>query len=117
MLLAEHGVLRLVPDALRCEGAALEQAALPKDVGRALGCCCGEPLPGFYGDWVREERLRPAGLAEALTLAAIAQLPQLASAPAPATAAPLADRLPSYGVRAFGLLPTPARLRQHFETA
>jgi len=117
VLLADRRVLRLVPDALWCDATAFEQAALEGDAVRALGCYGGELLPGFYDDWVQEERSRLAGLAEALTSAAPAEAAPLAAAPAAASAARSDDRLPSYCTRAFGLLPTLVRLREQIGTA
>jgi predicted ATPase len=64
----------------------------------------GELLPGFYDDWVLEERERLAALHGSLAAPAGAAA-ALAGAPASATAAPAADGLPAYLTTFFGRTP------------
>jgi predicted ATPase len=117
VLQAEQRVLRLLPGALWCDGVAFESAARQGDTAQALRCYGGELLPGFYDDWVQEERLRLAALAERLSRQPHTPIadPAAVVAPQPNVPAPTVSSwstlLPSYWTRAFGLTPTLERLR------
>ncbi len=64
VLQADRRVLRVVPGALWCDAVAFEaaQRAGQRELAQAL--YLGELLPGFYDEWVADERLRLQSLAE-----------------------------------------------------
>lgn len=82
LLHTDPGTLGLVPGALRCDADDLHAA--------------GELLPGFYDDWVQDERRRLAALAERV---------------APPVA-PARSGLPRYLTRLLGAEAQAARLRE-----
>ena len=94
VLQADRRVLRVVPGALWCDAIAFEKAqrAGQREVAQAL--YRGELLPGFYDEWVAEERLRLQALAERSFdgSAAAAAADADAAVPAPARPAPAAAR-------------------------
>jgi len=98
---ADRRVLRLVAGAIRCDAHEFEQACRRGDAACAMSLYRGELLPGFYDEWIVDERLRLQALADRLDLRgpvttrapAGAQPPQpgrAASTSAPATASPRA---------------------------
>ena len=123
VLQADRRVLRVVPGALWCDAVAFEKAqrAGQRDLAQAL--YLGELLPGFYDDWVADERLRLQALAErsfdeptstaagaarpASPAAGAPNHPALAAAPPPAPG----TRLPQYLTRLIGADQQGARLR------
>ncbi len=64
VLLADRRVLRVVPTALWCDAVAFEQAQRAGQQELAQALYGGELLPGFYDDWVVDERMRLLALAE-----------------------------------------------------
>ncbi len=77
VLLADRGNVRVVPHALACDALEFERHVRAGRAEQALALYRGELLPGFYDDWIDEERLRFAALHERLT----AQLAQPLATP------------------------------------
>ena len=67
VLLADRRSIRLQPGALHCDANAFEAALRTGRLDQARALYRGELLPGFYDDWIHDERLRLAALAERLT--------------------------------------------------
>ena len=66
LLSADRRVLRLAPGALWCDVPAFEAALRRGDTETARQLWAGDLLPGFYDDWVHEERQRLQALADRL---------------------------------------------------
>ena len=66
VLLADRRVLRAVPGALWCDVVAFEQAWRNPSPTPALALYGGDLLPGFFDEWVVDERQRLQALAERL---------------------------------------------------
>lgn len=104
VLQAERLTLRLRAGALVCDAWRFEQALRAGALPEAAALYRGELLPGFYDDWVHDERQRLQALADGLP----AGLPPPLPAPAPAApepvaaAAPAALNLPHYLTRVYG---------------
>ncbi len=64
VVVADNRTLRLVPHAVWCDATAFESAVAHGVANEALGHYSGDLLPGFYDEWVLEERQRLATLAE-----------------------------------------------------
>lgn len=94
LLLADRQTLRLADGALACDVSAFE-AAVRTHPADAAALYAGELLPGFYEDWVQDERRR---------LAALAERPEVA-APAPRAG------LPRYLTRLLGTEAIAAQLQ------
>ncbi len=94
LLLADRHSLRLAEGLLACDVSDFE-AAVRTQPAEAAALYAGELLPGFYGDWVQDERRR---------LAALAERPEVA-APAPRAG------LPRYLTRLLGTEATAAQLQ------
>ena len=105
VLSADRATIRLRSAAFRCDAAEFESAV--KDAGRAAspeakrdaldraaGLLAGELLPGFYDDWIIEERERLNALAEEVRQQRTA-LPETGrAASTPVSAAPAPTALP-----------------------
>lgn len=107
VLLADRMHLRLVPGSLGCDATRFQELVRAGQVDAARTLYRGQLLPGFYEDWIDEERMRleslherlaPAGLDNTLVGAA-AKMPEQPAGP-PALAARVT--LPSYLTRMFG---------------
>jgi predicted ATPase len=99
---AEHGLapvlqadrlnLRLVAGALQCDVHAFERGARTGQGAAALAVYPGDLLPGFYDEWIVDERQRLASLHDELLrrapVAAGPAVPAAVPATAPATASP-----------------------------
>ena len=130
---ADRNAVRLVPGTVSCDALAFEQACRRGAHEPARALYGGDLLPGFFDEWISDERLRLEGLFDRLPVAALpATLPQEAPATEPATepatapatapatqpaalpAAPALPRsaLPAYLTRMVGADPQAARLRQ-----
>ena len=124
VLHADRRSLRLVTDAVWCDAIEFEHAARRSDHAAAKSLYRGELLPGFYDEWVLEERERLESLADGLASATLAPavpaLPALADptqaatalldTSRPDTAPSFAARLPSYLTRWLGTASSQARL-------
>ena len=94
VLQADRQALRLTPDALSCDVPAFEAAMRAGRFDEARALYRGELLPGFADEWIVEERLRLAALADRLDEAGVAAPAITASVPAahvslPSASAPL----------------------------
>lgn len=122
VLQADRRVITPVRGALWCDAGALEQAlrAGQRDLAQAL--YRGELLPGFYDEWVIDERERIQALLDRLGESAVRTLPAAlaqittgtATAKVPAARVvipgPTRPRLPHYLTRFVGADPAGARL-------
>ncbi|NRF68378.1 NACHT domain-containing protein [Aquincola sp. S2] len=122
VILADRQSLRINTAALSCDVQAFETALREGRFDAARALYQGELLPGFYDEWVHEERGRLAALAE--RLAAAPALPAPSAPSAPVAAPPIATlppvetaEPPSYLTRLFGrdaeLAQLPGLLREH----
>ena len=115
VLLADRMNVRVVPGSLRCDALSFEQSLRAGDSDGARALYRGEFMPGFYEDWVGEERRRLATLFDRLE--AVPALPAAPSSGHPAapaagrTSPPEPSRMPSYWTRLFGVEHSAARLR------
>ncbi len=115
VLLADRNSVRVQPGTLACDAVQFERHVRAGRVAAAQHLYRGDLLPGFYDDWIDEERLRLAALHDRVAL--------LAPEQAHAVALPMAQRvvdaptrlrrvsLPSYLTRMFGAQAQAARLR------
>jgi predicted ATPase len=107
VLVADRRVLRAVPGALWCDATAFEAALQAGHADTAAALWRGELLPGFYDEWIVDERLRLTALHDRLADGT----PHLA--PAPPRTAPVPVRtlaLPHYLTRLVGADQVGARL-------
>ena len=116
VLQADRLGVRVVPGALACDAREFEAHLRAGRHAAAAASYRGELLPGFYDEWINDERQRLAALFDRLPAAAAPAGPPAAgsSAPvrAPADAAPARVALPSYLTRMFGAEAAGATLRQ-----
>ncbi len=113
VLIADRLSVRVVPGAIDSDVLQFERSLRDGRHAQALALYAGELLPGFYDDWIDEERLRLAALFERASAAP----PAPVVAAAQNTAAPAAagnvtrSPLPVYLTRFFGRDADAARLR------
>lgn len=100
VLQADRVAVRVVPGALECDAVDFEQAVRAGQVQRARALYRGELMPGHFDEWIADERLRLAALAD--------RLPAEAT---PAAPWPSAGDAPAYLTRFFGREADGARLR------
>ncbi len=62
VLLADRQTIRLVPGALHCDVQDFEAACKANRHDEAVSGYGGDLLPGFYDEWISDERLRLEGL-------------------------------------------------------
>ena len=111
VLLADRVSVRVVPGSLACDATRFEREARAGRADAARALYRGELLPGFYDDWIDEERLRFAALHERLAEAPPTLLPTVpATLPSTVVAGPRIF-LPTYLTRVFGADEQAARLR------
>jgi predicted ATPase len=115
VLQADRTHVRVVGGALACDARQFEQHVRAGRVEAARNLYRGELLPGFYDDWIDDERVRLIALHERLPLAreAAVEAPAAAGAPPPTEARVPAGRvtLPHYLTRMFGADEQGAQLR------
>ena len=114
VLIADRLSVRVVPGAMDCDVAQFERSLREGRHAQALALYAGELLPGFYDDWIDEERLRLAALFERACAAPPVPVtaPLAMAASAPAVAVGVAHSLlPVYLTRFFGRDADAARLR------
>ncbi len=124
VILADRRVLRAAPGALWCDATAFEQALRAGQRELAQALYGGELLPGFYDEWVVDERQRLQALADRVgelpvpagsaRPAAAPQEPSRQAPPRPVLPAPPrapGQRLPTYLTRLIGADQHGARLR------
>ena len=109
VLLADRAGVRLNPQAFACDALEFVQHAAAGRGARARQLYRGELLPGFYDDWIQDERLRLQAMFERLadpTSAELAESPLAIVQTAPGVGVTLfPDRqwlLPSYLSAFFG---------------
>ncbi len=111
VLLADRHALRINPQVLSCDVTAFERCAQQGRADEARALYQGELLPGFYDEWVLQERTRLAALAERLgpaeTVALAVAAPGLPAAasgrtPTPAVLSAPQPLAPAYLTRLFG---------------
>ncbi len=112
VIVADRRVLRLAPAALGCDVPAFEQACRRGDAAGARRLYGGELLPGFYDDWIVDERQRLQALADRLPDEPFAPTP--APAPAPTLASTPADPAAALRVPARTESPLPRYLSALF---
>ena len=118
VLQADRLGLRVLPGNLGCDVAVFEQLMRTGQFELAAQVYRGDLLPGFYDEWVHEERLRLQALALQMQLAPVDTASSLSPAPTPApTPAPASSTapapalvasvshasVPTYITRAFGV--------------
>jgi predicted ATPase len=114
VLVADRQEVRVVDGALACDALQFEQSVNAGRVEAARALYRGELLPGFYDDWVDEQRSRLSALLESLPpqAAPAVRTAGTASAP-PRTLEPeIRVQLPSYLTRMFGAEAMASRLRE-----
>ncbi len=106
VIVADRSSVRVNPDALACDVAEFEAAFRQRRHDDARALYAGELMPGFYDEWVQDERRRLAALHDRLDDVAAAPGPPPAAQPEPLHASvlppPAAPLLPSYLTRFFG---------------
>ncbi|NRF66333.1 hypothetical protein HLB44_04985 [Aquincola sp. S2] len=126
VLQADRLALRLRDGALACDVPAFEAACRAGHTDAARALYRGELLPGFYDEWIGDERLRLAALADRLDsgVAAAARMPASpstrtppapaapGSAPSPPDMAWSAPPLPRYLTRLHGVEALAEQLQQ-----
>ena len=104
LLLADRHGVRVAAGTLGCDALRFEAAARAGRHAEARALYGGELLPGYYDDWVEDERLRLAALFDHVDAA---PLPAAQAEPAALTP----PSLPTYLTRFFGRDAEGARLR------
>ena len=113
VLRADRLHVRVLPGALDCDARRFEALARAGQAAAARALYGGDLMPGFYDDWVVDERRRLAALQEQLA----AVPPALSGGPAgraasePAAEQPAAPRLPGDLTRLFGAEPVTTLLQ------
>ena len=110
VILADRMGVRAVPGALRCDAVDFERQLRAGDWEQADALYGGDLLPGFYDEWVIEERSRLATLAERLQT--MPRVPPSRPADRPAAGAPSPGQLPAFWTRLFGTEINASRLRE-----
>ena len=117
VIAADRLGLRVVPGAFDCDALQFERCVQQGRHAEACALYAGDLLPGFYDDWINDERLRLAALFERAQVAVPAN-DDGSDRAAPAEALPLAapidvgrSTLPVYLTRFFGRDAEGARLR------
>ncbi|WP_144006679.1 AAA family ATPase, partial [Pelomonas sp. KK5] len=116
VLQADRMGLRLLPGVLACDALQFEHCLRAGQHGQALELYAGELIPGFYDDWIAEERLRLQALfdrapQERAPVTALA--PVATASPPPRAPDHAGTLLPQYLTRFFGREPE----RQALEAA
>jgi predicted ATPase/tetratricopeptide (TPR) repeat protein len=115
VLQADRAQVRVVSGTLACDVIDFERAVRAGDAGAAHALYRGELLPGFYDEWIDDERLRLAGLLDRLPLNGPAPQALDARDPIEVPARPRASAarvsLPHYLTRMFGADEQGAQLR------
>lgn len=123
VLLADRLSVRVVPGAIECDVSLFERCVREGRHAQALRLYGGELLPGFYDEWIDDERVRLAALFDRASAAAAAskhtpreEAPShgavASSVPAPAAPPDIGrSTLPVYLTRFFGRDAEGARLR------
>lgn len=112
---ADRLAIRVLPGALDCDVRQFELALRAGHAQHARALLRGELMPGFYDDWIVEERQRLLALADRVGASDDAAAPRAPAGAVPGPAdggpAPAPSRLPSYWTRTFGAERAAAQLR------
>ncbi len=120
VLLADRVSVRVAPGSLTCDATQFEQHVRAGRADAARALYGGELLPGFYDEWIDEERMRLAALHDRLASlpasGATAHPPAATDHPTPVVAHVAASAaqvlLPAYLTRMFGAEEQALRLRE-----
>jgi len=107
VLHADRLAVRVVPGTLGCDALDFERQLRAGQRAEAQVLWGGEFMPGYYDEWIADERQRLAALHDRLDAAPAAAV----APPAPLPVAPAPAPLPSYLTRLFGADVAAARLR------
>jgi predicted ATPase len=99
---ADRNSVRLNAEAVGCDVSDFEAAFRQHQHDAARALYRGELMPGFYDDWVQDERRRLATLHDRLDAPGVEPAPRPAAPPAAALPPPAAPSLPAYLTRYFG---------------
>jgi predicted ATPase len=102
---ADRIVIRVVPGALECDAVAFERLLRQGHGAEARLLYRGELMPGYYDEWILEERDRLAALFDSLE-----SLPALPRPPLGAAVFAAPGALPHFWTRLFGAEQNAARL-------
>lgn len=111
VLVADRISVRIAPAGLTCDAVRFERALRAGRDDDARQLYRGELLPGFYDDWIDEERIRLEALHDRLPLSEAVRASRPTAAPAPTVAGGARVVLPTYLTRVFGADEQTARLR------
>ena len=112
VLVADRSFVRVVPGSLACDAVQFEQHVRAGQVEAARSLYLGELLPGFYDEWIDEERLRLSALHDRLTLMTEPRPESRIDRPLHASPVPTTRvTLPTYLTRMFGADEQGTRLR------
>ena len=112
VVIADRLSLRLVPGAIDCDVTRFERSVREGRYAQALALYTGELLPGFYDDWIVDERMRLSALFDRAEAAPIEAPPAPPAGAVPSAAAEVGrSSLPIYLTRFFGRDVDGARLR------
>ena len=117
VLIADRHSVRVVAGALNCDVAHFERSARAGRASEAVALYTGELLPGFYNEWIHDERLRLAALFDRANAVLPLKSPPLFKATPAAPIAPSPaiqlrrNPLPIYLTRFFGRDADRERLR------
>src|SRR5262249_60381339 len=64
VLLADRVSVRVVPGAIVCDVVSFEKAVRDRHAEQAAALYGGELMPGYYDEWIDDERVRPPALAD-----------------------------------------------------
>lgn len=95
---ADRTAVRVIPGSLWCDVVRFEAACRAGQPALAQACYRGELMPGFFDEWICDERLRLEGLLDRLPVPVAAA--SVASAAAPTTSP--GATVPTYLTRMFG---------------
>lgn len=115
VLAADRLGVNVVPGALSCDALQFEHLVRAGQGAVARSLYRGELLPGFYDEWIEDERSRLAALLDRLPVdPATARDPPAPRAPTAlgVTALPTRVTLPNYLTRLFGAETSAAALRE-----
>ena len=101
---ADRQTVRVAPGTLSCDAVLFEAAWRGGRVEQARALYRGELMPGFFDEWIADERLRLAALADRLADGAT-------TGPGSGVALPTTGAAPAYLTRLYGREADSARLR------
>lgn len=112
VLQADRHSIKLVAGSIACDAAEFELAVKGRDIGRAHQLYRGDFMPGWFDEWIVEERARLQALFDRVSDAPVLAVPVPTPMARPASPSPSHAPLPSYLTRMVGADPQAARLRR-----